>query len=225
MKSADHAHSPKKSRRAFVSLSQCVQCVKRHSNVYLPHSRLIVGAASRTRPYPAPAAVAWWRHEKEKSWEWFLFAKVAQTTLWRDQTSNPELFRDSMRVLGCANISRIPGFFRKFLTVKKFPKLFQVKKIFFLKTKNLFSSNFYTAWQSRHQKEGSNETWSRFSELQEWWSLSGSVSKSCAAHTTANWSIYGMNEALLLLSLNSVLPERSLARTNYRFDLSSQHTP
>lgn len=34
-----------------------------------------------------------------------------------------------------------------------------------------------------------------------------------------------MSEAPMLLSLGRVLPKRLLALANYRFDLSTQHTP
>lgn len=225
MKSADHAHSPKKSRRAFVSLSQCVQCVKRHSNVYLPHARLIVGAASRTRPYPAPAAVAWWRHEKEKSWELFLFAKVAQTTLCEIQ--HPTLNCLGIQC-GFKDLRPFPEFLvfsGNFWKKKKSPKLFSGEKFIFLTTKKIIFFQLLHRLAIASSKGGFKRNlvkvqWTaRLVELK--WKRIG---KFCSAHNSKLIN-YGMNEALILLSLTSVLPERLLARANYRFDLSTQHTP
>lgn len=179
MKSADHAHSPKKSRRAFVSLSQCVQCVKQHLNVYLPHARLIVGAVSRALPYPAVAAVAWWRQrEGEISGNYFCSRKLLRQLVCFSIIQPWIVWGFGAGFTMCGNFPK-PWFFGKFLEKNILQKCFSDKKKYFLKKeKNFFFQLLNLAITSL--KEGSNETWSRFSELEDWWSLS------CEAHTKAN---------------------------------------
>lgn len=176
----------------------------------------------RNRPYRC-------RHQAPREGEiseMILFTKVAQTTrALRDLSSNPESFRDLMRVRECATIPRIPGLVRKipenFFTHEPISRW---KKYFSSKLKMLFRQLLHNlaiaSSKGGFKRNLVKVQWTtRLAELK--WKRIGKFVQRIQRQIG---SIMGRTE-LCFLWLNRVLLKRSFVGANYRFDLFIQHTP